>query len=153
MSGVEKILNKTSKNPQENTLDKILLFLESKVLGSNLSTAKNNKAEEPQEAYNSQTMEEVKNNPLEFHYNKSQNIIIRMLTRNCFSVLDKMSNFTKSNRFRFPFILVCNFYHQRKTFRRFFSGSNKFDFNFHVRDLFVKMSQNVAFCCCKCRKL
>lgn len=36
-SGVENILNKTVKNPQENTLDKILLFLESKVLGSEIN--------------------------------------------------------------------------------------------------------------------
>lgn len=36
-SGIENILNKTVKNPQENTLDKILLFLESKVLGSELN--------------------------------------------------------------------------------------------------------------------
>jgi len=42
VSGVEKIINGTVKNPQENTVDKILLFLENKVLGSEL-----NKVEEP----------------------------------------------------------------------------------------------------------
>lgn len=63
VSGVEKILNKTVKNPQENTIDRMLLFLETKVLGSNLSTDKN-KLEEPQEKYNIQIMEEVQKNPL-----------------------------------------------------------------------------------------
>ena len=63
-SGVERILNKTVKNPQENTLNKILEFLEKKVLGSELST-KNDKTKEPEEKYLSQkTIDELENNPL-----------------------------------------------------------------------------------------
>ena len=92
MSGVEKILNKTSKNTQENTLDKILLFLESKVLGSNLSTVKNNKAEEPQEAYNSQTMEEVKNNPLVICLNEKNELTLEVI---------KLQNLLRENNINF----------------------------------------------------
>lgn len=45
-SGIERILNKTVKNPQENTLNKILEFLENKVLGSEIG-----KLKEPNETY------------------------------------------------------------------------------------------------------
>ncbi len=76
-----------------------------------------------------------------------------MLIKYRFSVLDKMINCTKSKRFGFTFVLVRNFHYQRKTFKKLFSESDQFNFNFDVRDLFVKMSQKVAFCCCKCRKI
>jgi hypothetical protein len=36
-AGIMRILNKTSKNPHENTLNAIILFLEKKVLGKNNS--------------------------------------------------------------------------------------------------------------------
>lgn len=36
-AGIIRILNGTSKNPHENTLDSIILFLEKKVLGKNIS--------------------------------------------------------------------------------------------------------------------
>jgi transcriptional regulator with XRE-family HTH domain len=35
-AGIIRILNGTSKNPHENTLDSIILFLEKKVLGKNI---------------------------------------------------------------------------------------------------------------------
>lgn len=36
ITGIDKILNGTSKNPQEKTLNTIIDYLESKVLGTNL---------------------------------------------------------------------------------------------------------------------
>lgn len=36
-AGIIRILNGTSKNPHENTLNSIILFLEKKVLGNNVS--------------------------------------------------------------------------------------------------------------------
>jgi len=49
ISGVEKIINGTSKNPHESSLNKILEFLESTVLGTEIG--KNNEVKEPQELY------------------------------------------------------------------------------------------------------
>jgi transcriptional regulator with XRE-family HTH domain len=46
VSGIDKILNGTSKNPHEKTLNTILEFLESKTLGSELG-----KLAEPEIAY------------------------------------------------------------------------------------------------------
>lgn len=51
-SGIEKIINGSVKNPQEATLDRILLFLEDKVLGSDL-----NKASEPDPPYEKTTID------------------------------------------------------------------------------------------------
>ena len=90
-SGVEKILNKTSKNPQENTLDKILLFLESKVLGLNLSTDKD-KLEEPQEKYNSQIMDEVQKNPLVVCLNEKNELTLEVV---------KLQNLLRKNNIDF----------------------------------------------------
>jgi transcriptional regulator with GAF, ATPase, and Fis domain len=36
-AGVSRILNGTSKNPQENSLNAIIIYLESKVVGTNLN--------------------------------------------------------------------------------------------------------------------
>ena len=76
-----------------------------------------------------------------------------MLIKYRFSVLHKMISCTKSKRFGFTFVLLRNLHHQRKPFKKLFSGSDQFNFNFHVYDLSVKMSQKVAFCCCKCKKI
>ncbi|SHG28559.1 hypothetical protein [Flavobacterium johnsoniae] len=48
-AGVLRIINRTSKNPQENSLNAILLYLESKQTGKNYhtNTTQNNKQEEP----------------------------------------------------------------------------------------------------------
>ncbi|MNY04886.1 hypothetical protein D3C86_1375890 [compost metagenome] len=62
ISGIEKIINGTSKNPHEETLNKILGFLENKVIGTNIGN--NNEVNEPPPVYSRDTMEEVKNNPL-----------------------------------------------------------------------------------------
>lgn len=48
ISGLERIMNRSVKNPHENTLDSIITFLESKVLGSNIG-----KVEESKNSYNS----------------------------------------------------------------------------------------------------
>lgn len=61
ISGVEKIINGTSKNPHESSLNKILEFLESTVLGTEIGK---NIVKEPEPTYSSETMEEVKKNPL-----------------------------------------------------------------------------------------
>lgn len=55
ISGIEKIINGTSKNPQEGTLNKILEFLENKVVGMNLG--KQNEVNEPSEEYKNNTPE------------------------------------------------------------------------------------------------
>lgn len=64
-SGIDKILDGSSKNPHENTLNLILEFLEEKVVGSNLHDNVNNKTNEPEEKYQSrttiETMVELKN--------------------------------------------------------------------------------------------
>lgn len=44
-SGIEKIINGTVQNPQENTLNKILLFLEEKVPGSEIGIVNEPKVE------------------------------------------------------------------------------------------------------------
>lgn len=63
-SGIEKILKGIVTNPQEKTLNKIMEYLEKKVLGSELST-KNDEIKEPEENYLSQkTMDELEKNPL-----------------------------------------------------------------------------------------
>lgn len=49
ISGIERILNKSVKNPQENTLNKILEFLENKVLGTEIG-----KVKKPSEDYKKQ---------------------------------------------------------------------------------------------------
>jgi transcriptional regulator with XRE-family HTH domain len=51
VSGVEKIINGTVKNPQEETLNKILIFLENKVLGSELNNKEIDKVEESSSEY------------------------------------------------------------------------------------------------------
>jgi len=54
-SGVLRILNGTSKNPQENSLNAIILYLESKVLGSNLKgNNTQNLVAEPKQNYKSE---------------------------------------------------------------------------------------------------
>lgn len=50
VSGIDKILNGTVKKPQNNSLDKILLFLEKRLLGSDLGKAENI-LQEPNEEY------------------------------------------------------------------------------------------------------
>lgn len=50
-AGIARILKGVAKNPHETSLNEIILFLEKKVLGSNLST-ENNKIEEPESTYN-----------------------------------------------------------------------------------------------------
>jgi hypothetical protein len=50
-AGIARILKGVAKNPHETSLNEIILFLEKKVLGSNLST-ENNKVEEPEPTYN-----------------------------------------------------------------------------------------------------
>jgi transcriptional regulator with XRE-family HTH domain len=60
VSGIEKILNKTSKNPHEITLNKIITYLESLVLGTNLKeNNSNNLVNEETEVY--KLSEELKN--------------------------------------------------------------------------------------------
>lgn len=54
-AGILRILNGTSKNPQENSLNSILIYLESKQVGKNYNTnnAQNSIVEEPiTEGYN-----------------------------------------------------------------------------------------------------
>jgi predicted transcriptional regulator len=53
IAGIEKLVSGTVKNPHENTLNIIIDFLESKVLGSNLlKNNTQNLVNEPQEKYN-----------------------------------------------------------------------------------------------------
>lgn len=77
ISGIERILNKTVKNPQENTLNKILEFLENKVLGSEIG-----KSKEPTEIYKKQESDlralsecHTKLNELTLEIVKLQNIL------------------------------------------------------------------------------
>lgn len=50
-------------------------------------------------------------------------------------------------------MIFCNLDHKRKTFKGYFSESVQFNFNFNIRNLFVKMSQKAAFFHCKYRKI
>lgn len=59
ISGIEKIINGTSKNPHEETLNKIINFLENKVVGTNIV----NTVQETKEVYNKEIMDKVKNDP------------------------------------------------------------------------------------------
>lgn len=63
-SGIEKILKGISKNPQEKTLNKIIDYLQKKVLGSELSTKENIVKEEEKKYLSQNTIDELENNPL-----------------------------------------------------------------------------------------
>lgn len=86
-AGVQRILNKKVNNPHENTLNTILEYLESKVLGSEIG-----KVKEPEEKYNSTIMEEVKNNPLIICLNEKNKLTMEVL---------KLQNLLRKNNINF----------------------------------------------------
>jgi hypothetical protein len=61
-AGIQRIINGTSKNPQENSLNEIILFFEKKVLGT--ETDKKTEVNEPSIIYGTEIMEDIKKNPL-----------------------------------------------------------------------------------------
>jgi hypothetical protein len=60
-AGAQRILNGTSKNPQENSLNEIILYFEKRVLGTEINK---DVLKEPETIYSRETMEDVKKNPL-----------------------------------------------------------------------------------------
>lgn len=71
-AGIGKILNGTIKNPHESTIDLLLLYLEDKVLGSELDK-KIHIVEEPTPSY------EVLNNPLVLCLNEKNKLTLEVI--------------------------------------------------------------------------
>lgn len=84
-AGIGKILNGTIKNPHESTIDILLLYLEEKVLGSEIDK-KIHTIEEPTPTY------EVLNNPLVVCLNEKNKLILEVL---------KLQNLLRENNISF----------------------------------------------------
>lgn len=77
-AGIQRILNGTSKNPQENSLNEIILFFEKKVLGSEIG--KNTEVNEPKEIYSKELIEKINNNPLITCLNENNKLTREIIT-------------------------------------------------------------------------